>query len=101
MDEIVALSDKLERSGKGQVGSSAGVEIECENGGGVGDDGFKLDGVDKGLGESGSLQRGVVEAVDVIPDYVSLSVRASCHWKLGHSQPIFSSLYSPSSIPAK
>jgi len=68
VDEIIAAGIKDERSSKSQVGGCAGVEVEGEDGGGVGNDGFNLDSVDEGLGKSGVLERGVVEAVNVVPD---------------------------------
>jgi hypothetical protein len=54
----------------------AGVEIEGDERDGVGDDGLEVDSVDKGLGEGGTLERGVVEAPDVVPDCGLRSARA-------------------------
>jgi hypothetical protein len=58
--------------GKGEleckVLNGAGVEVEGDDRRGVGDNGLELDGVDEGLGEGGVLERGVVEAPDVVPD---------------------------------
>lgn len=68
VDEVVALDGELEGRGKGEVGHGAGVEVKGEDGRGVGDDSLELDGVDEGLGEGGFLERGVVEAVDIVPD---------------------------------
>lgn len=68
--DIVGTSD-LEVEGKreGEVGGGHLVQVKSENGAGVGHDGFKFDGVDEGLGESSELERGVVEAIDVVPDW--------------------------------
>lgn len=68
VDEVVALDGELEGRGKGEVGHGAGVEVKGEDGRGIGDDSLELDGVDEGLGEGGFLERGVVEAVDIVPD---------------------------------
>jgi hypothetical protein len=76
VDEIVTLDAKVEGNVEGEVGGGAGVEIEGEDGGRVGDDGLELDGVDEGLGEGGLLEGSVVEAVDVVPDW---SRSASVH----------------------
>jgi hypothetical protein len=51
-----------------QVCRSAGVEIQGNDGGGIGDDCFELNGVDERFRERGDFERGVVEAPDVIPD---------------------------------
>jgi hypothetical protein len=59
---------------EGKVGDRACVEIEGEDGRGVGDDGLDVDGVDEGLGHGSGLEGGVVEAPDVVPDWRSMSV---------------------------
>jgi len=68
MDEVVATNLELVRQLEGEVRDSARVEIECDDGGGVGDNGLDVDGVDERLGQSGVLEGGVVEAPDVVPD---------------------------------
>lgn len=49
VDEVVALDGQLEGGGEGQVGRGAGVEVEGEDGHGVGDDRLELDRVDEGF----------------------------------------------------
>lgn len=66
--EVVAAAVEDEWGGEGEVCGCAGVEIEGKDGGGVGDNGLDLDGVDERLGQGGVLERRVVESVDVIPD---------------------------------
>lgn len=68
MDKVVALDVESELLAEGQVGDGASVQVQGQDGRGVGDDGLDIDSVDKGLGEGSLLERGVVEAVDVIPD---------------------------------
>jgi len=68
MDEVVATNLELVRQLEGEVRDSARVEIECDDGGGVGDNGLDVDGIDERLGQSGVLEGGVVEAPDVVPD---------------------------------
>ena len=80
--EIVSPTTECKGLCEGEVGGSDSVEIEGDHGGGVGNDGFHLNGVDEGLGEGGVLEGGEVEAVDVVPDFVALVSDARC-WGLG------------------
>jgi hypothetical protein len=66
--EVIAAAVERERRGKGEVCSCAGVEVEGENRGRVGNYGFDFNGVDERFGESCMLERGVVEAVNIVPD---------------------------------
>lgn len=59
-----------------EIGDFAGVQIEGDESCGVGDDGLEVNSVDKRLGEGGTLERGVVEAPDVIPDCALRSVNS-------------------------
>lgn len=68
VDKVVALAAEREVGAESQVLGLAGVEVEGQNVGRVGDDGLELDGVDEGLGEGGLLEGRVVEAVDIVPD---------------------------------
>jgi hypothetical protein len=68
VDVVGAAHGKGEGELEGEVRDGAGVEVDGDDRGGVGDDGLELDGVDEGLGEGGVLQRAVVEAPDVVPD---------------------------------
>jgi len=68
VDVVGAAHGQLEGEGEGEVVGRDGVEVEGQNGAGVGHDGFQLDGVDEGFCEGGDFERGVVEAVDVVPD---------------------------------
>lgn len=68
MDVVGAADGHGEGEFEGEVGGCAGVEVEGYDGCRVGDDGFELDGVDEGFGESGGFEGRVVEAVDVVPD---------------------------------
>lgn len=69
VDEIVAAGGEIVGDAVGEIGDGAGVEVESENGGGIGDDGLHLDGVDQGLGQGGLLEGSVVETIDVVPDW--------------------------------
>ena len=112
VDEIVAAAAEFEGDLEVEIGCGALVEIEDENGRGFSHNGLELDGVDEGLGEGGLLERSVVESVDVIPDFgwvmleiwrlrqARLRALRNCGSSGGYSHPIFSSLYSPSSMPA-
>lgn len=68
MDKVVATHVQRKGRGEGQVGGCDGVEIEGEDGRGIGDDGLDFHRVDQRFGEGGVLEWGKVEAVDVIPD---------------------------------
>lgn len=72
VDEVISLSSELKVSGESQVGGGAGVKIESENGGRVGDDGLEFDGIDEGLGQSSLLQGAIIKAIDVVPDWKTL-----------------------------
>jgi len=74
VDKIISAAVEGEGGGKSQVGGRAGVEVEREDGGGVRNHGFDLDGINKGFGERSLLEGGVVEAVDVVPDCAVLAV---------------------------
>ena len=73
-DHGVDVVGAADREGEGKLQSevlnSAGVEVEGEDGGGVSDDGFDIDCVDEGLGHGGVFEGSVVEAPDVIPDWL-------------------------------
>jgi hypothetical protein len=68
VDEVAAAHLEAKGAVEGQVGDGASVEVEGQDGRGVGDDGLDVDGVDEGLSHGGGLERRVVEAPDVIPD---------------------------------
>jgi hypothetical protein len=68
MDKVAAADLEAVRAVKGQIGYGARVQVEGEDGRGVGDDGFDVDGVDEGLGHGSCLEGRVVKAPDVIPD---------------------------------
>jgi hypothetical protein len=68
VDEVVAAGGEAVGRGEGEVGRGDGVEVEGEDRGRVGDDGFHVDRVDEGLGHGGLFERRVVEAPDVVPD---------------------------------
>ena len=65
---VGAAHGEVEGKLESEVLNGAGVEVESDDGRGVGDNGLELDGVDKRLGEGGVLERGVVEAPNVVPD---------------------------------
>jgi hypothetical protein len=69
VDVVGAAHGEREGQLEGEVRDGAGVKVDGNDSGGVGDDGLELDGVDEGLGEGGVLQRAVVEAPDVVPDW--------------------------------
>lgn len=73
VDEVGAAGLELVGKTEGEVGNGALVQIEGDDGSRVGDDGLEVDGVDKRLGHGGGLERGVVEAPDVVPDYCKRS----------------------------
>lgn len=68
VDVVGAAHREVEGKLEGEVLNGASVEIEGNDRRGVGDNGLQLDGVDEGLGEGGVLERGVVEAPNVVPD---------------------------------
>ena len=68
VDVVGAAHGEGEGELEGEVCDGAGVQVDGDDRSGVGDNGLELDGVDEGLGESGVLQRAVVEAPDVVPD---------------------------------
>lgn len=61
----------VEREGllESQIGSCACVEVERENGRWLSDDSLEIHSVDERFGKGGELERCVVEAIDIIPDY--------------------------------
>lgn len=69
MYEIVTAGIESKGGGKCEVCSGAGVEVEGQDGGWVGDNGFDFYGVDEGFCESGVLERGVIETVNIVPDW--------------------------------
>ncbi len=68
MDEVVSSNVEGEGRRKGEVGSFASIEIKSENSCRVSDNCFDLDCIDEWFCQSGVLERGVVEAINVIPD---------------------------------
>jgi hypothetical protein len=74
VDKVAAAHLEVKWAVEGEVGNGARVEIEGKDGGGVGDDGLDVDGVDEGLSHGGGLEGGVVEAPDVVPDWRPMSV---------------------------
>ena len=101
VDEIITTTVQGEWGGECEIGGGASVEIEGQNSGRVSDHSLDLDGVDEGLGEGSLLEWGVIKSIDVVPDYYSLLEEFPRNFiMVGNLQPIFSSLYSPSSIPA-
>jgi hypothetical protein len=67
--DVVGASDgKVERETEVEVRGLNGVEVEGQDGAGVGYDGFQFDGVDERFGEGGEFEGRVVEAVDVVPN---------------------------------
>ena len=68
VDEVVAANLDLVRKLECEICYCALVEVEGDDGGGVGDDGLDVNGVDKGLCQGSVLERAVIEAPDVVPD---------------------------------
>lgn len=68
VDVVGAADGEGEGEAEVQIGGCAGVEVEGEHCGGVGDDGFEFDGIDEGFGEGSHLEGRIVEAVDAVPD---------------------------------
>lgn len=68
MNIVGAAHGEVVGEGECEVGYGACVKVKREHGAGVCDDGLELNGVDKRLGEGSQLERGVVEAVNVVPD---------------------------------
>lgn len=68
VDVVGAADGEVEGEFEGQVSGLDGVEVDGEDGSGVGDDSFELDRVDEGFGEGCGFEGGVVEAPDVVPD---------------------------------
>ncbi len=73
VDEITSLHMELEGRGESELFGGDVVEINGEDSTGVGNAGFHFDGVDKGFGEGAVFERGKVEAVDVVPDWWTVS----------------------------
>lgn len=57
-----------------EVGDFAGVQVESDERCGISDDGLEVDSVDKRLSEGSTLERGVIETPDIIPDCALRSV---------------------------
>ena len=74
VNEIVALGGQFEGGGKGEVVRGAGIEVQRQDGSRIGDNGLNVHGVNERLGKGGRFQGSVVEAVDVVPDCITLSV---------------------------
>lgn len=94
VDVVGAAHGEGEGELEREVGDGDSVQVERDDSGRVSDNGLELDSVDEGLGESGVLQRAVVEAPDVVPDcenYKSAGVLARQNLG-GNVQPILSSL---------
>lgn len=68
MDEVISAAVKRIRNCEGQVGSCACVEVESKHSSRVRNNSLNLNGIDKGLCERSMLERGVVEAIDIVPD---------------------------------
>lgn len=69
VDVVGAAYGEVEGELESEVGDGAGVQVDGDDGRRVGDDGLELDGVDERLGEGAVLERAVVEAPDVVPDW--------------------------------
>jgi hypothetical protein len=68
--DIVSTADgETEGETEVEVCGGAGVQIQGDDGARVGVDCLELDGVHEGLGQSGELQRSVIETIHVVPDY--------------------------------
>lgn len=91
VNKVAAADLELVVSPESEIGDGACVQVECDDSGGVGDDSLDVDGIDEGLGQGGGLERRVVEAPDVVPDWL-VSIKDWKKWKNKDSQPIFSSL---------
>jgi hypothetical protein len=68
VDEVVATAIEDKGRGECEVGGCAGVEIEGEDCGWVGDNSLDFDGIDERFGEGSVLEWGVIESVDIVPD---------------------------------
>jgi len=55
VDVVGAPAGEVEGQAEGEVGWGAGVEVEGDDGAGVCDDSFEIDGVDEGFGEGGEF----------------------------------------------
>jgi hypothetical protein len=67
---VVGTSNReIEWEAEREIGGCDGVEVQCDHCTRVGDDSLELHGVDERFGKGGKLERCVVEAVDIIPDY--------------------------------
>ena len=69
MDEIAAPTIQRKGGLKSQIGGRDSVEIDGEDGSGVGNDSFHFDGINKWLGQGAVFQRRKVKPVDIVPDY--------------------------------
>jgi hypothetical protein len=68
MDKVISSAVEDEWGCESEVGNGAGVEVEGEDCGWVGNNSLDLNCVDKRLSKSSLLERRIIEAVDVIPD---------------------------------
>lgn len=68
MHEIVTADIEGEGDVEGEVSGCAGVEIEGDDCGRVGDNSLDFDCVDKGFSEGGNFERRVVKSIDIVPD---------------------------------
>lgn len=66
--EVITTAFQGEWYRKGKVGGCAGVQVQCNHGRRVRDSCLDLNGINERFGESGRLQRRIVEPVDVIPN---------------------------------
>lgn len=98
VDEVWAAHLELVGQAEREVGYGALVQVEGDDWGRVGNDGFEVDGVNERLSHGGGLERGIIKTPDIVPDCACQ--QCLLHRVLRFLQPIFSSLYSPSSIPA-
>lgn len=73
VNEVVSSCGQGKWYAEGQVGGGAFVQVQDHDAGGVGNHGFHLNSVDKGLGESGLFEGRVVETVNIIPDCPNVS----------------------------
>ena len=100
---VVPGRDELKVGLEGQVGLGHLEEVKRRNLARVADDGPELDRVDERFSERNLLDARVVKAVYVVPDCApDLKGQFLFRWGfvVPNSQPIFSSLYSWSSIAA-
>ena len=73
VDVVGSADGEVEWQAEGEIGDSAGVEVEGQYGAWVSHDSLELDSVDEWLCKSGELKWCVIESVDVIPDCCMLA----------------------------